>query len=264
MKRNELGRYEYENIKNKTLQNNNYKGGYSLAPSAPKLEVTINQNCGDSGSNYSAKSPNRPPFCPPPAPPVESEYAQPSPTWMIDRFPRRENKGMFRLALVEAMLAVVILCGGIWCYNDTPDYCPYYSAIWTSAIYLLNASVGSAAAKIGSINLYISHLVLSLISIMMCAISGGLSARNWSLVGTYDHPKINRNQAFCLLGEHDAARVSYIFHHMDQYDFKKCLFQLKVGVAVNSVQFVIATLEAFLNFLSSFMCCKRICTSCIR
>ncbi|VDM47913.1 unnamed protein product, partial [Toxocara canis] len=213
-------------------------------------------NCGDNLSNYSeSRSPCRPPIGPPPPPPGSgSEYAQPtapfySPLW-IDRFPRRENKGMFRVALVEAMLAVVILGGGIWCYTDTPAYCPYYSAIWTSTVYLLNAIVGAVAAKYGSINLYMAHLVLSLISIMMCAISGILSARNWALVGTYQHPKINRNQAFCLLGEHDAPRLSYIFSQMDQYDFKACLFELKVGVAVNSVQFVIAGIEGILCLIS--------------
>jgi hypothetical protein len=67
--------------------------------------------------------------------------------------------------------------------------------------------------------------------------------RNWALVGTYHHPRIERDQAFCLLGEHDAARISYIFSHMDQYDFRKCLFELKIGVAVNSVQFVISAIE---------------------
>uniref|UniRef100_A0A914RL91 MARVEL domain-containing protein n=1 Tax=Parascaris equorum TaxID=6256 RepID=A0A914RL91_PAREQ len=254
MKRKEMGRYEYENMKNKLMAS---RAGYIPAPTAPKLEVTINQNCGDTVSNYSgSRSPSRPPLGPPPPPPTGCEYAQPTapvynPLW-IDRFPRRENKGMYRVALVEAMLAVVILGGGIWCYSDTPDYCPYYSAIWTSVVYLMNAVVGSFAAKVGSINLYMAHLVLSLISIMMCAVSGILSARNWALVGTYQHPKINRNQAFCLLGEHDAPRLSYIFSQMDQYDFKACLFELKVGVAVNSVQFVIACIEGILLLFIAF------------
>ncbi|VDK45908.1 unnamed protein product [Anisakis simplex] len=237
MKRDEVGRCEYENMKNKLAAS---RGGYTLAPtSAPKLEVTINQNCADNLSTYSdLKAPIRPPTSPPPPPPIScSEYAQPTapmynPSW-IDKFPRRENKGMFRVALVEALLAVVILAGGIWCYCDTPAYCPYYSAIWTSSVYLLNAIVGSIAAKYGSINLYMAHLVLSLISIMVCAVSGLLSARNWTLIGTYQHPKINRNQAFCLLGEHDAPRLSYIFSQMDQYDFKACLFELKI-IAMSS------------------------------
>lgn len=169
---------------------------------------------------------------------------------------------MFRLCLVELMLAVVILGGGIWCYRDTSDYCPYYSAIWTSVVYVLNSLVGSAAAKIGTVNLYMAHLVLSLVAVMMCLVSGGLSARNWALVGTYHHPRIDRDEAFCLLGTHDATRISYIFSHMDKYDFAKCLWQLKVGVAVNSVQFVVAALEVLLNLLSAVLCMKRTCTSC--
>ncbi|EFP02390.1 hypothetical protein CRE_01007 [Caenorhabditis remanei] len=248
--------------------------GYAPAPAAPSMEITINQNQGSSASslsrygNASASSlPRRsaPPSAPPPPPPEYCVPDQPgfNPMW-FDRFPRRENRGMFRLCLVELMLAgsVVILGGGIWCYRDTSDYCPYYSAIWTSAIYIINAIVGSAAAKMGSINLYMGHLTLSLVSVMMCLISGGLSARNWALVGTYHHPRIDRDEAFCLLGTHDTSRISYIFSHMDKYDFAKCLWQLKVGVAVNSVQFVVAAIEVFLNILSAILCMKRTCTSC--
>jgi hypothetical protein len=36
------------------------------------------------------------------------------------------------------------------------------------------------------------------------------------------NPKADEEQmyrAFCLLGEHDARRISYIYSHMDQYDF---------------------------------------------
>ncbi|CAD6188521.1 unnamed protein product [Caenorhabditis auriculariae] len=238
-----------------------YRYGYAPAPSTPSMEITINQNGSNSGS-YGGSS-RLPPIRPPPTapPPPPPEYCVPdhpafNPMW-IDRFPRRENRGMFRLALVELLLAVVILGGGIWCYRDTSDYCPYYSAIWTSAIYVINALVGSAAAKIGTINLYMAHLTLSLVSIMMCFISGGLSARNWALVGTYHHPRIERDEAFCLLGQHDTGRISYIFSHMNKYDFANCLWQLKVGVAVNSVQFVIAAIEILLNALSAILCMKK-------
>ncbi|EYB94967.1 hypothetical protein Y032_0165g37 [Ancylostoma ceylanicum] len=245
-----------------------YHYGYSAAPTAPSMEITINQNGADSKNPYQAPGPvgrGRPPLSapphPPPPPPSYGGYEHPAynPLW-FDRFPRRENRGMFRLCLVELMLAVVILGGGIWCYLDTSDYCPYYSAIWTSVIYVVNSLVGSAAAKIGSINLYTAHLVLSLVAVMMCLVSGGLSARNWALVGTYHHPRIERDEAFCLLGEHDATRIRYIFSHMYKYDFAKCLYQLKVGVAVNSVQFVVAAIEVFLNILSAILCMKRTCT----
>uniref|UniRef100_A0A0K0D0Y7 Transmembrane protein n=1 Tax=Angiostrongylus cantonensis TaxID=6313 RepID=A0A0K0D0Y7_ANGCA len=195
---------------------------------------------------------DRPPLSappPPPHPPSSSfGYEQPSynPMW-FDRFPRKENRGIFRLCLVELMLAAVILAGGVWCYRDTSEYCPYYSAIWTSVVYVANSLVGSAAAKIGTVNLYMAHLVLSLVSVMMCFVSGGISARwNWFLVGTYHHPTIERDEAFCLLGQYDTTRISYIFSHMNEYDFAKCLWQLKVGVAVNSVQFVVAAIEGSL------------------
>eukprot|EP00080_Pristionchus_pacificus_P003093 PDM63113.1 Acyltransferase [Pristionchus pacificus] len=279
MGKNDYNRYYYENQKN-----NAARYGYAPAPSAPTLEININQN--NPGSSISPANGTRrapsvppppPPACggdyaqvpmsppkspdrPPPPPKLKKKHIQPSynPMW-FDRFPRRENRGMFRLCLVEFMLGLVIFAGGVWCLRDTADYCPFHSAIWTSSVYLINAIVGSVAAKSGNPNMYLAHLVLSLISCMMCAVSGILSARNWTLVGTYHHPQVSRDEAFCLMGEHDPSRISYIFSHMDRYDFSKCLWQLKVGVAVNSIQFVIAALEnslkstanLFDNFLNS-------------
>nr|CDJ93521.1 Hypothetical protein CBG13276 [Haemonchus contortus] len=245
-----------------------YQYNYAPAPTAPTMEITINQGASSEKGPYpSAATRGRPPVSAPPPPPslppsYGYEHPAYNPMW-FDRFPRRENRGMFRLCLVELMLAVVILFGGIWCYRDTSDYCPYYSAIWTSAVYVLNSLVGSAAAKIGAVNLYMAHLVLSLVAVMMCLISGGLSARNWALVGTYHHPRIDRDEAFCLLGTHDASRIRYIFSNMHRYDFEHCLWQLKVGVAVNSVQFVVAAIEVFLNILSAILCMKRTCTACV-
>ncbi|EPB76110.1 hypothetical protein ANCCEY_04781, partial [Ancylostoma ceylanicum] len=212
--------------------------------SVPFLQNSYLQNGADSKNPYQAPGPvgrGRPPLSapphPPPPPPSYGGYEHPAynPLW-FDRFPRRENRGMFRLCLVELMLA-----GG-------------------TRIFSNGFEVGSAAAKIGSINLYTAHLVLSLVAVMMCLVSGGLSARNWALVGTYHHPRIERDEAFCLLGEHDATRIRYIFSHMYKYDFAKCLYQLKVGVAVNSVQFVVAAIEVFLNILSAILCMKRTCT----
>ena len=60
---------------------------------------------------------------------------------------------------------------------------------------------------------------------------------NWLLIGTYKqrmergrqlmNPKADEEQmyrAFCLLGEHDAPRISYIYSHMDEYDFRAVRF----------------------------------------
>uniref|UniRef100_A0A7E4ZYG0 MARVEL domain-containing protein n=1 Tax=Panagrellus redivivus TaxID=6233 RepID=A0A7E4ZYG0_PANRE len=232
---------------------------YHPTPSAPSLDITINQNGGGGSPSPYATSRRQPPMHAPPPPPTYSSSHYSEAMW-IDRFPRRENRGMFRLCLVQTLLSAVVLGGGIWCYRSTPAYCPYYSAIWTASIFLLNSVVGSLAAKIGSPNLYIAHMTLSLVSIMLCVVSAILSARNWDLVGTYQHPRIDRNSAFCLIGQHDAPRISHIFSHMDKYDFGQCLFELKVGVAVNSVQFVVSVIVAFLNMLSFFMCLRRACS----
>lgn len=82
------------------------------------------------------------------------------------------------------------------------------------------------------------------------------------MVGTYQHPKIGRNEAFCLIGEHDASRLQYIFSQLNRYDFKHCIYQLKVGVAVNTMQFLIAGIEGMLllgkvyegMYVSAWMC----------
>jgi hypothetical protein len=173
-------RYDADNMRNKQQlrAGNGRQSPYALVPPAPvpTMGITINQNTGPtiaqhSPSPYSSGSHGGLlPSAPPPS------YHDGNILW-LDRFPRRENRGMFRLCLVEFMLAIVILGGGIWCYIDTADYCPYYSAIWTSVIFLLNAIVGSAAAKVGTINLYMGHLVLSLVAISVCAVSAGLSVR---------------------------------------------------------------------------------------
>uniref|UniRef100_A0AC35TM54 MARVEL domain-containing protein n=1 Tax=Rhabditophanes sp. KR3021 TaxID=114890 RepID=A0AC35TM54_9BILA len=237
----------------------------------PAMNININQNNGVTSPVLSENGGKVPrPSCPPPsAPSIHSAPPQyddddcyqhgSNPMW-LDKFVRRENRGMFRLCLVEFLLAGVIFGLGIWCASDTPEYCPYYSAIWTSIFYIANAVVGSVAAKRGSLKLYMAHLVLSMIALAMCIISGIISARNWTAVGYYSHPKVGRNHAFCLLGQHDASRISYIFSHMDQYDFGGCLLHLKIGIAVNSTQFVFAGLEAFLNILSVLLCMKRTCS----
>ncbi|CEF67690.1 CD20-like family-containing protein [Strongyloides ratti] len=260
---------------------NGYSRPYNYQPApttASSLSVTINQNnaptnesppyisspiAHPTGGPKKIPRPNVPPPIAPSAPPDydnDGYQFNSNPMW-LDRFVRRENRGMFRLCLFEAMLALVIFGGGIWCARDTPDYCPYYSPIWTSIFYIINAIVGSIAAKRGSLKLYMSHLTLSMIALAMCIVSGIISAKNWVAVGTYTHPKISRNHAFCLIGQHDASRISYIFSHMDKYDFSGCLFSLKVGIAVNSTQFVVAAIEAFLNMLSVMLCMKRTCSS---
>jgi hypothetical protein len=251
-----MNRYEYGNQNQKRMYNG---GTYHATPSAPSLDITINQNSGSNSPSPYATA-RRPPLHAPPPPPTyhsnSSDYY--SPLW-LDRFPRKENRGMFRVCLVEILLSVVILGAGIWCYCDTPAYCPYYSAIWTASVFLLNSIVGSLAAKFGSPNLYLGHLSLSMASFILCIVSCIISWSNWELVGTYRHPKIDRNSAFCLIGQHDAARISHIFSHMDKYDFGKCLFELKVGVAVNSIQFVVSVIIAFLNIISFSLCMKRAC-----
>ena len=45
------------------------------------------------------------------------------------------------------------------------------------------------------------------------------------------NPKTDEKQmyrAFCLLGEHDAPRISYIYLHMDKYDFRAVRFLCKI------------------------------------
>lgn len=40
------------------------------------------------------------------------------------------------------------------------------------------------------------------------------------------------------MGEHDASRISYIFHQINTYNFADCLFQVKAALAIDSVQII--------------------------
>uniref|UniRef100_A0A915E7D7 Uncharacterized protein n=1 Tax=Ditylenchus dipsaci TaxID=166011 RepID=A0A915E7D7_9BILA len=273
---------------------------YHAAPSAPTLEISINQhNPSPVASCYNHYSNRRPPpACSPPPPPTQEGYASPvyNPTTtksvlvknsapaltktnstVSQRMKRmslngkmkwtrhlynKDNCVMLRLCLVELILASILLAAGIWCSSKVTDYCPFHSAIWTSSFFIVNSLVGLVAAKMATVNLYVAHLVLSLISVVMCVVGAALAAKNWESIGTYHHPKLSRDHAFCLLGEHDASRISYIFSNMHQYDFRKCLFELKVGIAVNSVQFALVVVLSLLFSISAMLCMKRTCTRC--
>ncbi|MCP9258452.1 hypothetical protein DINM_001334 [Dirofilaria immitis] len=204
--------YACENILNNSSQQTNSSIIRNSIPTAPIIE-----NYDDSDYSITMIR-NPPPYSPPN--PSQSDYAKP-----------------------------FMLAGGIWCLCDSSEYCPYYSAIWISIVFIINALIGIITAKCCSINFFVAYLVLSLISLMLCTISATISARNWFLIGTYRHPKIDRSQAFCLIGEYDTSRMRYILMQMNRYDFYQCLLRLKIGIAINSIQFIIAIIEDEPNFM---------------
>ncbi|KJH48189.1 hypothetical protein DICVIV_05707 [Dictyocaulus viviparus] len=223
-----------------------YRYSFAPPPTAPTLEITINQNAaGPSQSSYTkVESVERDRLLVAAPQPPSSGYEQPAynPMW-FDPILRKENWGIFRLCLFELVLAVVILAGGIWCYRETFSCCPYYSSIWTSFIFIINSLVGSAAAKIGTVNLYVAHLVLSFVSILAGFISGGLSVRNWLIMGTYHQRSTVNREEFCLLDAYNPRRISYIYSKMSEYDFSNCLWRFKVAVAMTTVQFFVTLIE---------------------
>nr|CAD2197567.1 unnamed protein product [Meloidogyne enterolobii] len=289
--------------------------GYNAAPSAPSLEININQNnpspCQSSIDGYTptpisspiTKSIRRPPNEPPPPPPsapfLENEYSTPS--YLINDNKRREgwrqigrnasiravkageairnkfnnerNWAIFKLSLCELLFSTILLSLGIVCVCKTKEFCPYYSAIWTSIIFILNSFIGLITSKTNFVDHYITHLILSLISIVLTFVGGTISLINWQLIGTYKqnnergrqliNPKADEEQmyrAFCLLGEHDSRRISYIYSHMNEYNFRECLIGVKIGIAVNSLQFLITALLGILFLVSIVLCLFRICT----
>jgi hypothetical protein len=271
--------YTVEHPPSQRLYNGNV---YHPAPAMPKLEISINQHNPSpiispyQVSNVQSPSPpstiskrNPPTVSPPPipnAPPRNPNYTSTynyvrsdAGGFFIDKFPKRENRGMFRLCLIEFLLALFVFFGGVWCFRENALYCPYYSAIWTGMIFLLNSIVGSIASKMGTHNLYIAHLVLSVASVILCIIGCILSARNWMLIGTYRHPTVGPYDSFCVIDQHDSHRISYIFSHQDKYNFRQCLWMLKAGLATNSVQFVVTAVLAILNLVSAAFCLRRTC-----
>ncbi|KAI6241570.1 hypothetical protein M3Y99_00316600 [Aphelenchoides fujianensis] len=257
---------------------------YHAAPSMPTLEISINQhNPPPMASPYQVSSisdhtptppaKRNPPLTAPPPPPIprspqparnptyshNNHYNYPESDHWINRIPQRKNLVMFYLCLIQLILAAVVLAGGVWCSQENTEYCPYYSAIWTAVVFIINSAVGLVAARIGAEKAYLGHLALSCVSFMLCIAGCILAARNWFLVGTYSHPTISRNDAYCILGEHDAPRVSHIFSHMEKYNFRQCLYAVKVGLAVNSIQFVFTLFIGILEFVSALMCLRRLC-----
>ncbi|KAF7626121.1 hypothetical protein Mgra_00009698 [Meloidogyne graminicola] len=265
--------------------NNNKQQKY-LQPTAPSLEININQNNTSNQSNKCNRytttptilsSPKfksnicRPPTNPPPPPPpsaplLENEYSIPEEYFNKERNSRKEswrqlgrntsiravragevlrkrfnnnwnnNGSFFKLTLCELLFSVILLFLGILCACKTKEFCPYYSAIWTSTIFIINSIIGLIASKTNKIDNYIGHLVLSLISIVLCIIGVTIASINWHLIGNY-RPNINRGRqiinpkadeeqmykTFCLLGEHDVRRISYIYSHMDKYNFSEVI-----------------------------------------
>lgn len=65
--------------------------------------------------------------------------------------------------------------------------------------------------------------------------------------------------SFCVIGYHDANRISYIFSHLDKYNFRECLWSLKAGLTTNGVQFCITAVLAFLEIFSVAFCLRRTC-----
>uniref|UniRef100_A0A915LFS3 Tetraspanin n=1 Tax=Meloidogyne javanica TaxID=6303 RepID=A0A915LFS3_MELJA len=266
--------------------------GYNAAPSAPSLEININQNnpspCQSYIDGYTptpisspiTKSIRRPPNSPPPPPPsapfLENEYS--TPNYLINDNNRREGwRQLGRNASIKAVKAgeaiPILLSLGIVCVCKTKEFCPYYSAIWTSIIFILNSLIGLITSKTNFVDHYITHLILSLISIVLTFVGGTISLINWQLIGTYKqnnergrqliNPKADEEQmyrAFCLLGEHDSRRISYIYSHMNEYNFRECLIGVKIGIAVNSLQFLITALLGILFLVSIVLCLFRICT----
>nr|CAD2208689.1 unnamed protein product [Meloidogyne enterolobii] len=252
--------------------------GYNAAPSAPSLEININQNnpspCQSSIDGYTptpisspiTKSIRRPPNLPPPPPPsapfLENEYS--TANYLINdnkrregwrqlgrnasiravkageairnRFSNERNWAIFKLSLCELLFSTILLSLGIICVCKTKEFCPYYSAIWTSIIFILNSFIGLITSKTNFVDHYITHLILSLISIVLTFVGGTISLINWQLIGTYKqnnergrqliNPKADEEQmyrAFCLLGEHDSRRISYIYSHMNEYNFREVI-----------------------------------------
>ncbi|KAI6235677.1 hypothetical protein M3Y95_00076800 [Aphelenchoides besseyi] len=255
---------------------------YHSAPSMPKLEISINQHNPppmtspyhvSDVTDHSPPTKRNPPLQAPPPPPI----SQPSrnPTYSANNtysYPKSESnwkngvsrweyRTMIFLCMLEFVLALVICLLGVWCSRENAEYCPYYSAIWTSIVFLVNSVVGIVAAKLSAHKIYLAHLILSLVSIMLCIIGCILSARNWFLIGTYHHPTISYYDAYCVIGVHDTNRISHIYSRTAHYNFRQCLFALKTGLAVNSIQFLLTAFIAILNLATASYSLRRACNN---
>ncbi|KAI6201160.1 hypothetical protein M3Y96_00812200 [Aphelenchoides besseyi] len=140
-------------------------------------------------TDHSPSTKRSPPLQAPPPPPISQpsrnptysgnntySYPKSESNWK-NGVSRWEYRTMIFLCMLEFVLALVICLLGVWCSRENAEYCPYYSAIWTSIVFLVNSVVGIVAAKLSAHKIYLAHLILSLVSIMLCIIGCILSAR---------------------------------------------------------------------------------------
>jgi len=153
---------------------------------------------------------------------------------------------------------------GTLCARTLAAYCPYYSPIWTAGFFFLSSVVGLVAAKSGvnkTKTTYIVHLIATVVAVVVSGIGILLAAKNWMQIGTLDHPMLKREHVLCLLGEHDPGRIRHIELHMGNYNFSKCLLDLKFGLALNTLQAVITAVLALLQLVSMFLSLRITCSN---
>jgi hypothetical protein len=234
---------------------------YQAAPSAPTLEIKINQNnspspspsvYGESGNGVVRHpAPSMAPPAPPTfRPPSNPYYATPKNPHSVDN----RKSGLFRFSLVQAFLALLLLGFGVSCTMYS-IYCRFYSVVWSPPVFLVTALVGIVASRKEDQRFYVATLVLSLVSIVLCVAGCIIAYINWTSIGDYSI----YNQEYCVLGNHSPTRISYIYRYVDpKYDYVECLSKAKIGITVNGLQFVLSIIIAMLNLVSSYFCVRKI------
>ncbi|KAI6177811.1 hypothetical protein M3Y97_00948300 [Aphelenchoides bicaudatus] len=199
---------------------------------------------------------------PPPSNPnyAENTYAYVSyAVSTIDGVPKKKNRLMFYLCLIELFLAAFVFAGGIWCVSVKHTYCSFYSAIWSAIVLLINAVVGIVTSRLDRSNWYIAHLIWSILSVAVCIFGGIVSMQTWLTLG--DKNVIQPNYGYdnlCIIDTFNRHRID-LAALRPKYPFESCLWALRVGLSVSVVQFCVTAVLFSMESASVVLCLYRVC-----
>lgn len=193
--------------------------------------------CRRSPNETSTTTSRLPPSAPPPSyPMVDYTMVHPPPYNFAHHIydaiePKSQHKWMFCAAVFELFFGLLAWSIAITCavVPSLQVYFPLYTGCWTTSFYVINAIIGIIAAKRGTPNFFVAHIVFSVLSIVCSVILATLSIINWYNAGIKDIV-----QNFCIVSKFDQAAFRLLWHQ-DKYDYDYCLYSFKLGVTMNMI-----------------------------
>lgn len=172
--------------------------------------------------------------------------------------PKAQHKWMFRVALFEFLFGITALSISLTCAIEPGlrYYFPLFTGCWTTPFYVINAIVGIIAAKRGTANFFVAHIVFSVLSVVCSIILIVLCILNWQNAGRGKMvPNIDNN--YCYFYEHEYPKLTKL-NVLNGFDYEQCMFNFKLGVTFNMVLVVLGIMLG--KFMISYCFSTASCT----